>query len=109
MEKYKFSELPEEFQKVAKAEKVRDCILVSLRDELIRRQEHLEYIDVLDVVRDAIDIPEKFIKAERKGEASRESPYSETVKTSRILEQMPLHDFTKKSLAKCGMYIPFPK
>ena len=109
MENHQFSELPSEFQKIVEAEKVRDCILVSLRDELIKRQEQLGYIDILDVVRDSIDVPEKYIKTERKGETSSESPLSEVVKTSRILEQMTIHNFTKKSLKKCGMYIPFPR
>lgn len=111
-ESTKFSELPDKFNNILEAEKVRDCILVSLRGELIWREEHLKDSDILDVVRDAIDIPVRFIEAERKEDVSRPAQYLEpvrTVKTSRILEQIPLHDFTRKSLAKCGMYIPFPK
>lgn len=101
----KFSALPDELQKIMEAEKVRDCILVSLLDELIESKEHLDDTDILDVVRDAVDTPEEFLKS--KMEADRQM--SQTVRTSRVLEKIPLHNFTKKSLSKCGIYLPFPE
>ncbi len=106
-ENNKFSELPDKFRKILEAEKVRDCILVSLRDELINRHEHLDNADIIDVVRDAIDVPVKFV--ESKYASQYWHTYLEEVKTSRTLEQIHLHSFTKKSLSKCGMYVPFPK
>lgn len=101
----KFSALPGELLKITEAEKVRDCILVSLLDELIEPKEHLDDTDILDVVRDAIDVPTEFLKSKMEGE----SQMHQTVKTSRVLEKISLHNFTKKSLSKCGMYLPFPK
>ncbi len=103
-----FSQLHYEFHKLIEAEKVRDCILVSLRDELVENKYHLDNLDTLHVIKDAIDIPIEFINKERKGDI-KETSYSDIVKTSRVLEQISLHDFTRKSLVKCGMYIPFPK
>jgi len=101
----KFSALPDELQKITEAEKVRDCVLVSLLDELIEPKEHLNDTDILDVVRDAVDTPKEFLKSKIEGD--RQMP--QVVRTSRILEKIPLHNFTKKSLSKCGMYLPFPK
>lgn len=105
----KFSQLIDEFHKILEAEKVRDCILTSLRHEFVDNKYKLDDLDKLNIIIDAIDTPVEFIKAERKGDASKESPYSETVKTSRVLEKIPLHEFTRKSLSKCGLYIPFPE
>lgn len=102
-EKPKFSALPDELQKITEAGKVRDCILVSLLDELVEPKEHLNDTDILDVVRDAVDTPVEFAKSKFGGSAP------QAVRTSRILEQIPLHNFTKKSLSRCGMYLPFPK
>lgn len=102
-ERPKFSAFSDELQKMTEAGKVRDCILVSLLDELIEPKEHLDDTDILDVVRDAVDIPIEFAKSKFGGSAP------QSVRTSRILEQIPLHNFTKNSLSKCGMYLPFPK
>lgn len=103
MKRSKFSTLPCEFQRIIEAEKVRDCIISSLLDELTEPEEHLKNTDIVNVVRDAVDVPVQFTKS-KLGESM-----SRTVETSRILEKIKLHDFTRKSLVKCGMYIPFPK
>ena len=83
----KFSELPNDFRKLLEAEKIRDCILVSLANELGEPKEQLDNTDILDVVIDAVDVPIKFVKSY--GSKYWDS-YSEEVKTSRILEQIPL-------------------
>lgn len=103
-----FSDLIYESHKIFEAEKIRDCILTSLRDELIENKYKLDNLDKLHIIKDIIDVPIQFIKEERTGESSRESPYSEAIKTSRVLEKIPTHHFTKKSLSKCKLYIPFP-
>jgi len=104
-----FSDLIYKSHKIFEAERIRDCILISLRDEFVENKYKLDDLDKLRIIKDAIDVPTNFIKEERSGESSRESQLSETIKTSRVLEKILTHYFTKKSLSKCKLYIPFPE